>query len=511
MKVTTIVPALAVTIATLGITPATQAVGPGGWDHLGTQVLSGNPASALNGDVLAMDTSLPGQLVAAGKFTNAGGVPGANRIASWNGSAWSAVGAPSTFNGDIRDLAVAGGKIYAGGVFTDGAGSGPDFLAVYDGASWAPFCSGGLGGAVNALEVVGGTLYVGGAFQDGGSLPSADYLLGCNLATGASSSTVSSDPNSLNGVVYALTSDNAGNLYAGGGFFDVEGNTASDKVAMFNGTSWTNLGTGGGPGGGAVDDFVRSLANDGTTLYIGADSDNIAGIAQADHVAAWNGSSWHAVGANSAGTDGYLPAVVAVDALFTSGSHVYATGNWLNVGGDPTADYLADFDGAAWHPVGSNGAGDGALTAKGESFAVFGGLLHVGGNFTKAGGDSLAQFLARYTGVLPQPSNTFSLAKGKVNKANGTAKLPVTVPGPGVLTLQGKGVKSQRVPAAGLRLSRPVPGAGTVTLKVKAKGSSLKKLKALGRLKVKVTITFTPTGGTPASATRKVKLVLRPA
>ena len=412
---------------------------------------------------------------------------------------------PRPFNGDVLAVATANSKIYAGGAFTNAGGDGnADYLAVYDGTQWKPFCNGvgGFGGNVHALRVVGNNLYVGGTFQDGGGIPSADYLVSCDLTTGLPSSTNTNAVNNFNGPVYALTSDNAGNLYAGGGFIDLENNTASDKVAVFSGGVWSNLGTGAGPCGCAVNDFVRSLASDGVNLFVGADSTDIAGIPQADHVARWDGA-WHAVGANAAGTDGYLPAVTSIDALYATGSHVYATGNWFNLGGDPTADFLADFDGTSWKPVGSNGAGNGALNAKGESMAIFGGVLHVGGNFTSAGGDSLAQFLARFVGV---PNNAIAIGKAKLNKDNGTAKLSVTVPGAGVLTLDGKGIKSQRAGAGGQRVSKPVSGAGTVKLKVKAKGKTLKKLKANGKVKVKVTVTFTPTGGTAKSETKKIKL-----
>jgi hypothetical protein len=256
-----------------------------------------------------------------------------------------------------------------------------------------------------------------------------------------------------------------------------------------------------------IDLHTHTRASDGTNVYVGADSVNIAGIPQADHVARWDGA-WHAMGANAAGTDGYLPAVTSIDALLSSAGHIYATGNWFNVGGNPTADYLADFDGTSWNPIGSNGAGDGSLTAKGESLAMFRDVLHVGGNFTKAGGDALAQFIARFVGVPVPPSNVFTVGKVKRDKAHGTATLSVTVPGAGVLTLQGKGIKGQRAVAAG-PLAKPVSGAGTVKLKIKAKGKTLKKLKARGKVTVMVTITFTPTGGTARSETTKVRLVLR--
>jgi hypothetical protein len=512
MRLSALFPALALAVvAPLTIAPpAAEAVGPGGWERVGTgPVAFGSPTSSLNGDVLAMTTDYAGILIAGGKFTDAGGNPNADKIAFWYGGAWNPIGA-SSFNGDVMAVAAYNGYVFAGGPFTNAGGNAAaDHLARWDGFGWQPFCNGvgGFGGNVTSLRVVGGDLYVGGEFQDGGGVLSADYLVRCNLATGLPSTTNTNAIDNFNGAVYALTSDTAGNLYAGGGFFDLENNPASDKVAMFNGSVWSNLGT-GSPNGGAVTDFVRSLASDGTNVYIGADSTNIAGIPQADHVARWDGA-WHAVGANAAGTDGYLPAVTSIDALLASGGHVYASGNWLNVGGDPTADYFADFDGTSWKPVGSNGAGNGAFNAKGESIAMFAGVLHVGGNFTSAGGDPLARFVARFVGVPPPPSNVITLGKPKVNKGNGTATLSVTVPGAGVLTLQGKGVKSQRQGAAGLRMVKPVSGAGTVKLKIKAKGKTLKQLKAKGKVKVKVTITFTPTGGTPRSETKKVKLVLR--
>jgi hypothetical protein len=506
MRLPTVAATLAIALAAtaVGLTPPpAQAVGPGGWDHLGSQVLFGSTAAALNGDVVAMSTELPGQLLAAGTFTHAGGVTGADHLASWNGTSWSAVGPPASFGGAVRALAVAGGKIYAGGVFTNAGGNGDaDFLAVYDGVSWQPFCtstnaSPSFNGNITALQVIGGDLYVGGAFQDGAGIAAADYLIRCNLASGVASSTNTDAVHNFSGAVYALTSDSSGHLFAGGQFINLESTPASDHIAMFDGT-WHSLGTGPAPCDCAVDDYVRSLADDGTNLYIGADSVDVGGIARADHVVRWNGTSWSAVGANAAGTDGYLPAVTSIDALFTSGSHVYASGNWLDVGGDPTADYLADFDGTAWHPVSSNGAGDGALAGKGESFAMFGGVLHVGGIFTKAGGDPLAEYIARFTGVPAPPSNVVKLGKATANKSKGTATLSVTVPGPGVLVLSGKGVKGVTQSAA---------GAGTQKLKIRTTGRTARKLKQHGKAKVTVTVTYTPTGGVARSETKKVKLV----
>ena len=95
------------------------------------------------------------------------------------------------------------------------------------------------------------------------------------------------------------------------------------------------------------------------------------------------------------------------------------------------------------------------------------------------------------------PSNDLALGKPERNTDKGTASLPATVPGPGSITLSGKGV----VRRAGATLA-----AGTVHLKVKAKGAAKRTLKATGKVTVTVQVTFTPTGGNARTVTKKVKL-----
>ena len=57
-------------------------------------------------------------------------------------------------------------------MFTDAGDSGADNLAVWDGATWEPFCTEATQtiGNVRALQIVGPTLYVGGDFQDGAGI-----------------------------------------------------------------------------------------------------------------------------------------------------------------------------------------------------------------------------------------------------------------------------------------------------------------------------------------------------
>ena len=415
--------------ALLAATLAGQAAatGPGGWDHLG---LNGSGGSALNGAVYALNADRPGTLYVGGNFTAAGGVAGADRIASWNGSAWSAVSSPASqiSNGAVNAIAydAATGDVFAGGTFTNAGGDpNADFLAKWDGTSWAPFCNPttsppSITATVYALQIVGRTLYVAGAFADGAGIASADRVLACNLDTGASSSTVVDAAHEFTGTVYALTADSNGTLYAGGGFTDLEGQAAADNVAYRDGTGWHAMGSGGGSCSCAVPDFVRSLTAVGTDVYVGTDATDVAGIAKADHVARWNGSAWSAVGANSADTDGWFPASAFIYGLAHEGNTIYATGSFQNADGDPRADFIASFDGSAWHPVGSDGAGQGPWSGNGLAVASFNGKLVAGGNFTSAGGDPLAQYIARFPGDYVLNVGRNGTGGGEVT-VNGTA------------------------------------------------------------------------------------------
>jgi hypothetical protein len=99
------------------------------------------------------------------------------------------------------------------------------------------------------------------------------------------------------------------------------------------------------------------------------------------------------------------------------------------------------------------------------------------------------------------PSNAFSLGAITRNKKKGTATLTANVPNPGELTGSGKGVK---VASAAVITKTVTPGA--VKLTIKAKGKKKTTLNETGKVKVNPKITYTPTGGTAATQSRKVKL-----
>ncbi|MEA2986438.1 MAG: hypothetical protein QOD94_2692, partial [Alphaproteobacteria bacterium] len=164
---------------------------------------------------------------------------------------------------------------------------------------------------------------------------------------------------------------------------------------------WRPLGSGAGPGGAAVTGFVRALAATGTTIFVGTDAVDVAGIPQADHVARWNGVAWSAVGNNAAGNNGWLPAGSSIYSLAISGSLVIAGGSFRDANGVATADMVAYFDGEVWRPIGSNGAGNGPIRTAVTAVGVFGHKIYAGGAFPAAGGDAKARALAAY--ALRQP------------------------------------------------------------------------------------------------------------
>ena len=223
----------------LGATP-----GPGGWDNLGTG--TGPATAALNGAVYSLNSDAPGacstRRLLHRRRRQAG--RGLHREVERR-----RLERARLFEAERRVHAIAyhAGKVYVGGVFTNAGGNpNADFLAVWDGTKWGTPCNAtgpAFGGNVNALQIIGSTLYVGGSFANGAGIASADYLLACDLNTGAASSTVAADGD-LSGSMYALTADSKGALYAGGGFSNLEGIPAADDVAYYVGGAWHAMGSG---------------------------------------------------------------------------------------------------------------------------------------------------------------------------------------------------------------------------------------------------------------------------
>jgi hypothetical protein len=105
------------------------------------------------------------------------------------------------------------------------------------------------------------------------------------------------------------------------------------------------------------------------------------------------------------------------------------------------------------------------------------------------------------------PTNSFTLGKVERNQKKGTATITLEVPNPGSLVLAGNGVKRASASRAVVAMTVATPG--DVQLKIRAKGKNKRKLNETGKVRVKPTITFTPTGGDPNTQSLKLKLKQR--
>jgi DNA-binding beta-propeller fold protein YncE len=95
------------------------------------------------------------------------------------------------------------------------------------------------------------------------------------------------------------------------------------------------------------------------------------------------------------------------------------------------------------------------------------------------------------------PSNKFHFAGLVKNRGNGSAVLYVRVPGPGKVSLKGRGFR---------RLSRTAQRATKVRLPVKPKVRLRQFLKQHGKGRIRVAVTYTPTGGVPRTHEKVILL-----
>ncbi|HAS82283.1 MAG TPA: hypothetical protein DCS43_06320, partial [Verrucomicrobia bacterium] len=217
------------------------------------------------------------------------------------------------------------------------------------------------------------------------------------------------------------------NLYAAGRFdkigpTDYNGQpTGPDakNIAMWNGTTWTNLGAGTyvkNEVSGYSDGRIAALAHDGTYLYAAGGFDR-AGEVDAVGVARWNGSAWKTMGPGlgpqSAGgktLDNYP------SAMLFDGSSVIAGGGFTNAGGKAMLA-LSRWNGSTWLAY-SNGPYNSAFGGwtsvrtlahdGGSNLYVAGGFDYVGGSTYTYGG------LARLNGTNWQSMSWSDLMVGSM-------------------------------------------------------------------------------------------------
>jgi hypothetical protein len=114
----------------------------------------------------------------------------------------------------------------------------------------------------------------------------------------------------------------------------------------------------------------------GNKLYAGGGFTTAGGVS-ANYMAQWNGSSWSPLGL---GINAY------VAALAVSGANLYAGGDFTNAGG-VSANYMAQWNGSSWSALGSgmNSSENAYLYTLVDALAVSENSLYAGGSFGTAG------------------------------------------------------------------------------------------------------------------------------
>ena len=343
-----------------------------------------------DGAVLALLQS-GAALYAGGEFSMAGGTV-VGHIARWNGAEWSALtDSGMGLNDTVMALAADGTDLYAGGYFTTAGGVAANHIAKWDGVAWSPLGE-GTNEAVHAMVVGGGNLYVGGYFTAAGGVPAAAVAKWDGTSWSALGSGLYMSPWGR-ASVHALAWDGA-NLYAGGDF-TVAGVMAANFIAKWDGVAWSPLGAGMGHIGSTEPEppaTVYSLAWDGSSLYAGGRFTS-AGGATANRIAKWDGTAWSPLGSGMEGPSGswWENPIVDVTALAWDGVSLFAGGDFTSAGGADIC-HIARWDGSAWSALG--GGIDYAVSALGME----GGDLYAGGWFWNAGGAPAAK-LAKWDGA----------------------------------------------------------------------------------------------------------------
>lgn len=247
------------------------------WDGSAWNAMGTGQAGAGSG-VFSIVEGPDGSIYAAGDGTGFGGVANTAGLARWNGSAWSSITAAGSANNDVLSLIFGpGGNLIAGGDFTTINGVAANRIASWDGTTWTAY------GAGIASPI--------GVSQGIAISPSGRPVVAVQAGTvqawsGSAWTTIGTADSSVDRVIYGPD----GTLYAGGNFTTIGGISAA-AIAEYNGVAWSPLGAGVDVTVGS--EFILSLAvlPDGT-LLAGGFFDKAGGITTVDNIARWNGSAW---------------------------------------------------------------------------------------------------------------------------------------------------------------------------------------------------------------------------
>jgi hypothetical protein len=253
------------------------------WYNLGENFCTGSIINCIAFDRL-------GNLYAAGSFVTYEG--NAINIAKWDGISWSGLGNLFDFmvTGTIYSICIDSiGNVYVGGYFNISLSELKSCIFKWNGSSWSHVGTGISGNSSTGIRCMDidnqGNLYVGGNFTTAGGIVARgiakwDGTSWSNVGEGLSISSTDR--------IDSIAIDSENNIYVGGTFSTI-GEISIDKIAKWNGTSWSGLGSGLNVSCSAI------CIDENDNIYAGGGFTTAGGIS-ANKIAKWNGTSWSALG-----------------------------------------------------------------------------------------------------------------------------------------------------------------------------------------------------------------------
>jgi hypothetical protein len=349
-----------------------------------------------------------GGLVVSGQFDTAGGVL-ASGIASWDGVSWATLGGGLSDFAIVTSIVVRNNELIVGGLFSAAGGQSIENIAVWDGTDWGALEQ-PMDAYVESLFVDAERLYLGGYTKSDIGGPFNHFGFYANNEWQSVDAPASSLSEGIFGTVHAITVRGSDVFIAGD--FKHAGDILANSIVRWNGTTWSRLGS-EAENGVEHSNFqltgqIFAMEFVGDDLYVGGSFTHAGGIS-AKSIAYWDDVSWNALiegSANGVNGGGVLALEEHAGDLYVGGS--------FNQAGEQVANHIARWDGTNWHSLGAgieNGLNDDVLAIT----TADNGDLYVGGRFDSAGSGA-ANHIARWDGTAWQ-----SVGSGAENGLDGSA------------------------------------------------------------------------------------------
>ncbi|MFT7465073.1 MAG: hypothetical protein ACI9EF_003436 [Pseudohongiellaceae bacterium] len=324
---------------------------PGTWEGIGSTTTWGNVY-----DIASFDDGGGADIYATGNHT------AQDDISRWDGLSWTPLGEGLTSNG--KTLSVfndgTGESLWVGGVFTSAGLKPCSRVARWSGSDWFP-TNDGLISSVDEMTSSSfegsPALYIIGPWWAPGTV---DNLRVARREDGVWSGIGGISSGDLRAIVEF--DDGSGPAIYVAGNFDTIGGVAAESIARWDGTTWSSV-------GGGLDSNVYDLdvVNDGSgpALWACGGLYTAGGTTPVNKVAAWDGSSWSDVGGGLTQENGGVYSMTVHDFGGSAGPRLVVGGFFTSIEASTTSpgSHLATYGGCwdgvnAWSDLGYALPGD---------------------------------------------------------------------------------------------------------------------------------------------------------